>query len=282
MLKGLFAAATAEPVSYVNAPQLAAERGLEVRETSTVTAHDFVNLITVRAAATRCRAPWPARGPSPGSSCVDDHTVEVPPSPHMLVVRNDDRPGMIGVVGTILGDAGVSISSMAVGPSATGNTALMVLSTTTGRPTTPWSASAPRRGSATSTPSAPEGTGRPVSGPPADRFAEGQVVTVFRSRRRAGSEEAYGRTAAAMEAAARAVPGFVDFATFTGDDGDRVSVVTFATPEAHAAWRDDPAHRAPGTGSRRVLRVVRGAGGLVRPHHVVGAPADLMGSSQVV
>ena len=60
---------------------------------------------------------------------VDDHAVEVPPAPHMVVVRNDDRPGMIGVVGTILGDAGVSISSMAVGPSATGNTALMVLST---------------------------------------------------------------------------------------------------------------------------------------------------------
>jgi D-3-phosphoglycerate dehydrogenase len=60
---------------------------------------------------------------------LDDHTVEVPPAPHMVVVRNDDSPGMIGVVGTILGDAGVSISSMAVGPSATGNTALMVLST---------------------------------------------------------------------------------------------------------------------------------------------------------
>ncbi len=48
ILKGLFAEGTAEPVSYVNAPQLAAERGLEVRETSTVTAHDFVNLITLR------------------------------------------------------------------------------------------------------------------------------------------------------------------------------------------------------------------------------------------
>jgi D-3-phosphoglycerate dehydrogenase len=47
----------------------------------------------------------------------------------MVVVRNDDRPGMIGVVGTIIGQAGVSISSMAVGPSASGNTALMVLST---------------------------------------------------------------------------------------------------------------------------------------------------------
>ena len=47
----------------------------------------------------------------------------------MLVVRNDDRPGMIGLVGVALGEAGVSISSMAVGPSTTGNTALMVLST---------------------------------------------------------------------------------------------------------------------------------------------------------
>ena len=70
------------------------------------------------------------------------------------------------------------------------------------------------------------------------------MVTVFRSRRRAGSDETYTRLAAAMLAAARAVPGFVDFATFAGEDGDRVSVVTFATPEAHAAWRDDPAHRA--------------------------------------
>ena len=60
---------------------------------------------------------------------VDDHVVEVPPSPNMLVVRNDDRPGMIGIVGTVIGKAGVSISSMAVGPSLKGGTALMVLST---------------------------------------------------------------------------------------------------------------------------------------------------------
>jgi len=44
-------------------------------------------------------------------------------------VRNDDRPGVIGTIGTIIGNAGVSISSMAVGPSATGHTALMVLTT---------------------------------------------------------------------------------------------------------------------------------------------------------
>ncbi len=127
-LKGLFAAATEDPVSYVNAPQMAAERGLEVRETSSVTAHDYVNLITVRSRAHAVAGTLTGPRTEPRLVMLDDHTVEVPPAPHMVVVRNDDRPGMIGVVGTVVGDAGVSISSMAVGPSATGNTALMVLS----------------------------------------------------------------------------------------------------------------------------------------------------------
>jgi D-3-phosphoglycerate dehydrogenase len=61
---------------------------------------------------------------------VDDHVLEVTPAPHMLVVRNDDRPGMIGIVGTALGGADISISSMAVGPSPTEPTAMMVISTT--------------------------------------------------------------------------------------------------------------------------------------------------------
>ena len=75
-------------------------------------------------------------------------------------------------------------------------------------------------------------------------FAAGQVVTVFRSRRRPGTEPVYGPLAEVMEAAARAVPGFVDFATFVAADGERVSLITFDSPDAHAAWRDDPRHRA--------------------------------------
>ena len=129
VLKGVFATATEEPVSYVNAPQLAGERGLEVRETSTVTAHDYVNLITVRGGGHSVAGTLTGTRGEPHLVMMDDHTVEVPPAPQMVVVRNDDRPGMIGVVGTVLGDADVSISSMAVGPSETGNTALMVLST---------------------------------------------------------------------------------------------------------------------------------------------------------
>jgi D-3-phosphoglycerate dehydrogenase / 2-oxoglutarate reductase len=129
VLKGLFGAAIDEPVSYVNAPQLAAERGLEVRETSTVTAHDYVNLISLRSGAHAVAGTLTGPRTEPRLVMMDDHTVEVPPAPHMAVVHNDDRPGMIGAVGTIIGEAQVSISSMAVGPSATGNTALMVLST---------------------------------------------------------------------------------------------------------------------------------------------------------
>ena len=75
-------------------------------------------------------------------------------------------------------------------------------------------------------------------------FAEGQVVTVFRSRRRDQAESDYQRVVRAMETAARA-DGFVDFKTFTADDGEHVSLVTFASPAAQRAWRDHPATGAP-------------------------------------
>lgn len=129
VLKGVFAAGTEEPVSYVNAPQLASERGLDVREASTMATREYVNLITLRSTEHSIAGTLTGPRSEPRIVIVDDHVVEVPPAEHMLVVRNDDRPGMIGVVGTALGEAGVSISSMAVGPSETGNTALMVLST---------------------------------------------------------------------------------------------------------------------------------------------------------
>ena len=129
VLKGVLAAGSEEPVSYVNAPDLAGRRGLEVREVTTTTTRDYVNLITLRSTDHSLAGTLSGPRSDPRIVLVDDHVVEVPPSEHMLVVRNDDRPGMIGVVGVALGDADVSISSMAVGPSRAGNTALMVLST---------------------------------------------------------------------------------------------------------------------------------------------------------
>ena len=61
---------------------------------------------------------------------IDDHVIDVPPSDHMLIVRNDDRPGVIGIVGTVLGEAGVNIDNMDVGRSWEENSAMMVLAVT--------------------------------------------------------------------------------------------------------------------------------------------------------
>jgi heme-degrading monooxygenase HmoA len=77
----------------------------------------------------------------------------------------------------------------------------------------------------------------------ADRFEEDQVVTVFRSRRRPQAETLYRQLSQEMETKARAMPGFVDFKSFTAEDGEQVSVVTFATAEDQRAWREELSHR---------------------------------------
>ncbi|NNN20055.1 MAG: phosphoglycerate dehydrogenase [Acidimicrobiaceae bacterium] len=127
VLKGLFGTGTNEPVSYVNAPQLAQDRGLSIKESTSTKAKDYVNLITLSAGTHSVSGTLTGPKSEPRIVMIDDHKVEVPPAANMLVVRNDDTPGKIGLVATILGNAGVSISSMAVGPSEQGNTALMVL-----------------------------------------------------------------------------------------------------------------------------------------------------------
>ncbi|MFM9131413.1 MAG: antibiotic biosynthesis monooxygenase family protein [Actinomycetota bacterium] len=71
-----------------------------------------------------------------------------------------------------------------------------------------------------------------------------QVVTVFRNRLRAESHAEYVDMAARMDELARAMPGHVDSRTFVADDGERVTIVTFADRATHEAWRDHPEHRA--------------------------------------
>ena len=129
LLKGFFGATTGDPVSYVNAPKIAEEQGLEVRPTSTTTARDYVNLITVRAGGHNLSGTLVGLRSLPSIVMIDDHVVDVPPAEHLLVVRNADQPGMIGKVGQIVGEAGVNIDDMAVGSSPEGAKALMVLAT---------------------------------------------------------------------------------------------------------------------------------------------------------
>lgn len=130
MLKGFFGRVSDEPVSYVNAPALASERGIEVRETATTTAHDYINMIVLRGGDHALAGTLVGLKGDPRIVMVDDHTVDVPPARHMVIVRNDDRPGVIGTVGTIIGRAGINIADMDVGQSAAGESALMVLATT--------------------------------------------------------------------------------------------------------------------------------------------------------
>ena len=132
ILKGVLGPVVDEPVSFVNAPQLAQERGIAVRETMSSDARDYVNLITVRGAGgSTAQVAGTLFGKQQGPRIVgiDEHTLDLPPARHMLVVHNEDRPGMIGQVTTVLGEAGVNISDMGVGRSPTNEAALMVMAT---------------------------------------------------------------------------------------------------------------------------------------------------------
>ena len=60
---------------------------------------------------------------------LDDFQVDLPPARNMMVVRNEDVPGMIGRVGAAVGAAGVNIADMAVGQDHNGVSSLMVLAT---------------------------------------------------------------------------------------------------------------------------------------------------------
>jgi D-3-phosphoglycerate dehydrogenase len=131
-LKGFFGALTGEQVTYVNAPQLAQNAGCEVREANspTSTNADYVNLVTLKADGHNISATLVGPRREARLVTVDDHITDVPPAGNMLVVSNDDRPGVIGVVGTLLGKHNVNIADMDVGKALAAGTAMMVIATT--------------------------------------------------------------------------------------------------------------------------------------------------------
>ena len=129
LLKGFFGRITDDPVSFVNAPKLAEEHGITVTETSSTTSQAYINLVTVRGAGHSIAGTLVGVNGEARLVELDDHRVDVPPAAHMLVVRNDDRPGMIGKVGTIVGEASVNIADMGVGQAPSGASAMMVLAT---------------------------------------------------------------------------------------------------------------------------------------------------------
>ena len=131
VLKGLLVPALGESVNYVNAPALAASRGVKVTESRGPRGDEYERQLTVL--ATDDRGTHGVTGVVFGKSdphivYLDTYPVDFRPEGHHMMVRNNDRPGMIGRIGTLLGEAGVNIAGMYVGRDEKDGTAVMALS----------------------------------------------------------------------------------------------------------------------------------------------------------
>ena len=127
-LKGAFAPLEWS-VNAVNAPRVAEERGVEVTEEKTRQAEDFQSLVTVTVGdgeddVSVCGTLF--AGDDPRIVRIDGYRVDAVPYGQMLVARNYDTPGVIGFIGTVLGDAGVNIAGMFNARETIGGEALTV------------------------------------------------------------------------------------------------------------------------------------------------------------
>jgi D-3-phosphoglycerate dehydrogenase len=120
-----------EPLNFVNTPVLAKERGLRVETSHIRESADYTNLVTLSLSSDRGESVVSGTllGPRMQPRIIDalGFTVDIVPQKHTLFIRNEDRPGMIGKIGTILGEHGINIGNMAVGRGAPGSQAMMAI-----------------------------------------------------------------------------------------------------------------------------------------------------------
>ena len=131
-LKGVFSVLVTDPVSYVNAPVLAGERGVAVSLTTSTESANWRNLVSVKLTLVDGQTVvvgGTVTGPRSVQKIVevDGFDVDVPVSEHLAFLRYADRPGVVGVAGRILGDAGVNIGGMQVSRDEAGGHALIAL-----------------------------------------------------------------------------------------------------------------------------------------------------------
>jgi len=131
VVKGVLSGVVHEPVSFVNAPIIARERGVAISEMRSSVSSDYVNLISIRAQTddgeVSVGGTLHGKRNAERVMQVNDYDIEMAPSRYMLFFSYEDRPGVIGTVGTILGDAEINIATMDVGRRSTRGTALMGL-----------------------------------------------------------------------------------------------------------------------------------------------------------
>ncbi len=138
-LKGIFTDVIEDAVSYVNAPLLAAERGTAVRLVTDPESPDHRNLITIRgtlADGSQVSVSGTLVGINQRERLVEvnGYDIDLDPTDHLAFFAYHDRPGMVGTVGRVLGEAGVNIAGMQVSRNAKGGEALVALSVDTAIP----------------------------------------------------------------------------------------------------------------------------------------------------
>jgi D-3-phosphoglycerate dehydrogenase / 2-oxoglutarate reductase len=131
-LKGVFTDVVEEAVTYVNAPLLARDRGVEVTLLTSEDSPEWRNLVPVRgtmADGSVVSVSGTLTGPKHIERIVEvnGYDMEIVPTEHMAFFSYVDRPGIVGVVGKLLGEQQVNIASMQVGRDAKGGTALIAL-----------------------------------------------------------------------------------------------------------------------------------------------------------
>ncbi len=130
VLKGMLDVLLKESVNFVNAPMLAKNRGIKVVESKIELSEDFTGLITVSAKTSRAdkRVAGTLFGKKDARIVrIDSYRIDALPSGYMLIASHVDKPGIIGRVGTILGENNINIAGMQVGREFIGGNAVMVL-----------------------------------------------------------------------------------------------------------------------------------------------------------
>jgi D-3-phosphoglycerate dehydrogenase len=129
--KGLLAPMVHEPLNFVNTPALARERGLRVETSSTSESADYTSLVVLGLESEEGENTVSGTlvGPRHQPRLIGalGFDIDIMPEKHMLFIRNEDVPGMIGKVGTTLGEYGINIGNMAVGRGEPGSRAAMAV-----------------------------------------------------------------------------------------------------------------------------------------------------------
>jgi D-3-phosphoglycerate dehydrogenase len=129
-IKGLLTPILQETVNFVNAPFIAKERGIEVKETKSKDSGDYQSLIALTVKAPKKelyvagtlfskRDPWIVR--------INNFNVEIVPEGNMLLMHNNDKPGVIGNIGTVMGRNNINIARMHFGRELAGGMAISVV-----------------------------------------------------------------------------------------------------------------------------------------------------------